>query len=311
MRELIHQLPKAELHVHLEGAVEPETLREIAPLLTGEEIRARYSYEDFGQFLTNFGWVASHLREPAHYAIATRRLLERLQAQNVRYAEITLSAGVVLWKGQDLASVHEAVRQAAKESPIEVWWIWDAVRQWGGDAAQRVAEMATERATDGVIAFGLGGDEAQGPAKQFRKVFAFAKKRGLRLVCHAGEMLGAESVWQALEAGAERIGHGIGAIEDSRLVRYMAGASVPLEICITSNFKTGAARKWGEYPLRRLLDAGVPVILNTDDPAMFQTSLEAEYERAWREFGVAEDKLRAIAQNGFRCAFGWNRAVPA
>lgn len=296
-------LKKAELHVHLEGSIEPETLREIAPALSLEEIRVRYSHDSFDEFLQNFGWVAKHLKQPRDYAIATRRLLERLHSQNVTYAEITLSAGVVLWKGQDPAAVHDAVREAAASSPVEVHWIWDAVRQWGVEKAAQVAEMAADRVEDGVVAFGLGGDEANGPARDFASVFAYAGKRGLRLVCHAGEALGADSVWQALEVGAERIGHGIGSIEDPMLVRHLRDRRIPLEICPSSNFATGAAARHGEYPLRRLVEAGVPVVLNTDDPAMFHCTLNGEYRRAGDEFGLDETQLRALAGNSFRYAF--------
>lgn len=197
MREFIQQLEKAELHVHLEGSIEPATLLEIAPSLSPEEVMARYQYESFGEFLKNFGWVARHLSEPEHYAIATRRLLQRLEEQNVRYAEITLSAGVILWKGQDPAAVHQAVREAAASSSVRTYWIWDAVRQWGVGRAWQAMELAAARVNDGVIAFGLGGDEANGPARDFAPVFLEARQRGLHLLCHAGEVTNADSVWQA------------------------------------------------------------------------------------------------------------------
>jgi aminodeoxyfutalosine deaminase len=303
MIEFIQQLPKAELHVHLEGSIEPETLLEICPSLTMDQVRQRYTYDTFTGFLQNFGWVARHLQKPEDYAIATRRLLERLEQQNVRYAEINLSAGVVLWKDQDLAAVHDAVRAAAAESPIETQWIWDAVRQWGVPAAQRVAEMAAERVNDGVVAFGLGGDESNGAAKDFAGPFRYAKDRGLRLVCHAGEVLGSESVWQALEVGAERIGHGVGAMEDSALIRYMADTKVPVEICMSSNVCTGAIARLQEHPVRKLFDAGVPIILNTDDPPMFHTTLAREYEIAAEVFGFTEPELAQVAANGFQYAF--------
>jgi aminodeoxyfutalosine deaminase len=303
MIEFIQRLPKAELHVHLEGSIEPATLLEICPSLTMDEVQQRYTYDTFAAFLQNFGWVARHLQKPEDYAIATRRLLECMEQQNVRYAEINLSAGVVLWKGQDLAAVHDAVRAAAAESPIETQWIWDAVRQWGVPAAQRVAEMAVERANDGVVAFGLGGDESNGAAKDFACPFRYAKDHGLRLVCHAGEVMGSESVWQALEVGAERIGHGVGAIEDSGLIRYMADTKVPVEICISSNACTGAIARVEEHPVRKMFDAGVPIILNTDDPPMFHTTLTREYEIAAEVFGFTEAELSQVAQNGFNYAF--------
>lgn len=303
MLEFIQQLPKAELHVHLEGSIEPETLLEICPALTIDEVRGRYTYDTFAGFLQNFGWVARHLKTPRDYAIATRRFLERLEAQNVRYAEINLSAGVVLWKEQDLAAVHDAVRAAAAGSTVETKWIWDAVRQWGVPLAQRVAEMAAERVQDGVVAFGLGGDESNGPARDYAATFAYAKSHGLRLVCHAGEVMGSESVWQALEVGAERIGHGVGAMEDTGLIRYLADTKVCVEVCISSNVCTGAVSRVEEHPVRKMFDAGVPIVLNTDDPPMFHATLNGEYEIAARVFGFSEEELRQVAENGFRYGF--------
>jgi len=303
MREFIQRLPKAELHVHLEGSIEPATLLEIAPHLSHSEVEARYQYSTFSEFLKNFGWVAKHLSQPEHYAIATRRLLQRLEEQNVQYAEITLSAGVILWKNQDPAAVHQAVREAADASPVRTYWIWDAVRQWGVDRAWQAMELAAARVNDGVIAFGLGGDEANGPARDYAQLFGEARARGLRLLCHAGEVTDAASVWDALEIGAERIGHGIRAIDDPALVRRLATQNIPLEVCPTSNLRTGAVASLSQHPLRKLFDAGVPVILNTDDPPMFHTTLENEYALAAEHFAFTESELAQLAENSFRYAF--------
>lgn len=303
MSSYIPSLEKAELHVHLEGSIEPETLAEIAPQLTLDEIRGRYRYDSFLQFLKNFGWVATHLAEPRHYAIATERLLENLERQNVRYAEITLSAGVVFRKGQDLTAIHQAVREAAASSRVEVQWIWDAVRQWGVSAAQQVAEAAAAHRNQGVVAFGLGGDEAAGPAREFQGVFAWARDHGLRLVCHAGEVTNADSIWQAIECGAERVGHGIRAVDDPTLLRYLAEKNIPLEVSISSNVCLGNVPSLAEHPVRRIFDAGVPLILNTDDPPMFGTTLMREFEIAAETFGFSEEELRSVAANGFRYAF--------
>src|SRR5580704_11947008 len=174
MDDFLETLPKAELHLHLEGSVEPETLHELDPATSLEECRAIYSYPDFDAFLKAFGAVGKRLRTPEDYALVTRRLLERLAAQNVRYAEIILAAGVVLWKGQEFAPIYDAVRAAAAGSPVKVLWILDAVRQFGVDQAMQVAEWAAERAADGVVALGIGGSEERGPAEWFTEVFRFA-----------------------------------------------------------------------------------------------------------------------------------------
>jgi aminodeoxyfutalosine deaminase len=299
----LRQEPKAELHVHLEGSVEPETLREIDPSLTGEELEAGYAYTDFLGFLKAYAWVARKLSKPEHYAIATRRLLERLHEQNVTYAEITISAGVVLWKGEEFAPVYAAVQREAERSHVDVRWILDAVRQFPVEDAWQVARLAAERVGDGAVAIGIGGDEARGPARLFGEVFAWAHDHGLRLHAHAGESAGPESIWEALDIGAERIGHGISAIRDPNLMEFLRANQVPLEICLTSNVLTGVVRSLDQHPVRTIYELGVPIILNTDDPALFRTSLLEEYEIAQKRFGFGESELHGVIRNGFRFAF--------
>lgn len=278
-------------------------MRELDPSLDRETLRAMYHFTGFQGFLETYKRIAARLRTPEHYALITRRLLARLVEQNVRYAEITLSAGVVLWQQQEFVPIYAAVRAAAREYPIEVYWILDAVRHFGAEPAMRVAELAAERVDDGVVAFGIGGDEARGPAEWFAAVYQFAKRAGLRLTAHAGETMGPASVWAALEIGAERIGHGIRAVEDPALLARLRASGIPLEVCITSNVMTGAAASLEAHPVRKLYDAGVAITLNTDDPGLFATSLCAEYELAARQFGFSEAELRGIAENGFRYGF--------
>jgi adenosine deaminase/aminodeoxyfutalosine deaminase len=303
MADFLPELPKAELHLHLEGSIEPETLHELDPGTPVEEFRALYSYTDFEGFLRAFGAIGKRLQTPADYALITRHLLERLASQNVRYAEIILAAGVVLWKRQEFAPVYEAVREAAAGSPVKVRWILDAVRQFGAEHVMQVAKLAAERVDQGVVAFGIGGSEERGPAEWFTEAFAFAKAAGLRLTAHAGEGSGPESVWAALKLGAERIGHGIASVRDPELLRHLRERGIPLEICITSNLATGVVKRIEDHPLRRLYDAGVPIVLSTDDPAMFRCTLVGEYRLAAEAFGFSEAELRDIAGNGFRYAF--------
>ncbi len=304
MDDFLLQLPKAELHLHLEGSVEPETLHELDPATPVEEFRALYRYDDFDAFLRAFGAVGKLLRTPEDYGLIACRLLERLAAQNVRYAEIILAAGVVLWKEQEFAPVFEAVREAAAGSPVEVRWILDAVRQFGVEHAMAVAKLAAERVDRQVVAFGIGGSEERGPAEWFTQVFAFAKSAGLHLTAHAGESMGPESIWAALRLGAERIGHGIAAVRDEELMRHLRDHDIPLEICLTSNLVTGVVERLEDHPVRRLFDAGVPIVLSTDDPAMFGCTLVGEYQLAARQFGFSETELRKIADNGWRYRFG-------
>ncbi|MGP0073135.1 MAG: adenosine deaminase [Bryobacteraceae bacterium] len=293
-------MKKAELHVHLEGSIGPETLMAIDPSLAPEEIEAHLSCSSFPEFLQDYIWVNKKLEKPEHYALATRHLLNSLARQHVTYAEITLSAGVVLWKEQDLAAVYDAVWRESQQSRVRTFWILDAIRQFGPEKGMAVAEFAVSRRSQGVIAYGIGGDEVRGPAHWFRDVFAYARDGGLRLVCHAGETAGPESVWGALAIGAERIGHGIAAAKDPRLMAQLRESNVPLEVCISSNVCTGAVHSLQTHPIRALYDAGVPITIHTDDPAFFRTTLTREYELAEQTFGLPADELAA---NSFRYAF--------
>jgi aminodeoxyfutalosine deaminase len=279
------------------------TLKQIDPSLSDAGIAANLEYFDFAGFMRSFVWVNRKLQTPEHYAMVACSLFQSLHAEGVTYAEVTLSAGVVLWKKQDLGAVFQAVSEEAARSPIPIRWILDATRQWGADAAAPVFEFAADHIKDGVVAIGLGGFEAEGPALWYRDLFAEARKKGLRLTCHAGETTNPKSIWDALEIGAERIGHGIRAVKDSGLITHLCEFAVPLEISITSNVRTGAVGSLDVHPLRTLFDAGVPVILNTDDPAIFNCTLTDEYALAATRFGFSEAELQHLAQQSFRYAF--------
>jgi adenosine deaminase/aminodeoxyfutalosine deaminase len=314
----IASLPKAELHLHLEGTIEPETAVELAVrhavALTAQDVAAKYAPGDFAQFIEAFKWVTSLLRTPADYALITGRLAEQLLAQNVVYAEVTLSVGVMLLRKQDPLANYAEIRRAAapfEARGLRLNWIFDAARQFGVPAAMEVAKFAAECARHGVVAFGIGGDELAFPPHDFVPVYEFARSAGLQPLIHAGETGDAQAVRDAIEMlGAVRIGHGIAAMHDARLMDELTKRGVVLEICPTSNLRTGAlARQLGrpyanmeDHPLRRFFDAGVPVTLASDDPAMFGTSLLGEYQAAG-QIGMNLAELRRLVQMGFQRAF--------
>ncbi|MCW5962916.1 MAG: adenosine deaminase [Bryobacterales bacterium] len=301
--DFLAKLPKAELHLHLEGAAEPRVIQRIQPALGLDEIRGHYRYTNFPAFLQSFKWVARHLARPEHYALVAEDLFATLRAQNVRYAEIMLSVGVLFWKGQDAAATFEALAEAARHAGFPVRWIFDAIRQFPVEDARRVLELALRYQDRGVVAFGIGGNEELGPARNFHAVFAEAREAGLRLTIHGGESTGPESIWEALEGGADRIGHGIRAVDDPLLVRHLAEQQIPLEISISSNVLTGSVPGIAAHPVRRLFEAGIPIVLNTDDPAMFHTSLTREFLVAHEEMGFSLAELGTVAANAFRFAF--------
>lgn len=315
---LIHALPKAELHVHLEGGIELETARLLAGdnkvirKETEERFRAwqarQFRYGSLREFLEAFKRAALQLASPVDYALAANGLFIRLESQNVRYAEITLSAGVILWKKQSLPAIFEAVSQATREfathSKLRVKWIFDAIRHFGADHAREVLGWARIFRDDGVIAFGIGGDEERGPAALFKDIYEEARGVGLHTTAHAGECGSAESVRQAVEMlGAERIGHGTAAARDPDVMRLLSERRIPVEVCLSSNAATGLIETLDAHPLRRFLDAGVEVTLNTDDPAMFGTSLENEIALATRTFALTEDEITLILKSAISNSF--------
>jgi aminodeoxyfutalosine deaminase len=308
----ILSLPKAELHLHLEGSIEPSTLLELRLRHGMEgaslaEVDQLYSYQDFKGFLAAFKDVTGHLRAPEDYELIVYRLMERLKAQNVRHAEVVVSVGVCLWRKQDFAALFEGLergrQRGEKDFGVSLLWIFDAIRQFGVEKAQPVLDLAIQFHDRNVAAFGIGGDERAGPPEWFAPVYARAAEHGLHLTAHAGESAGPESIWGALNLKAERIGHGLTADQDAELIEELAERQVPVEICVTSNLRTGCCAELAKHPVRRYFDQGLMLTLNSDDPAMFRTSLVEEYALVQEAFGFTDEHLRELARNSFEASF--------
>jgi adenosine deaminase/aminodeoxyfutalosine deaminase len=309
---LILSLPKAELHLHLEGSIEPPTLLELRQRhgMQGAslpEVEQLYNYKDFAGFLSAFKDVTGHLQTPEDYELITYRLMERLKAQNVLHAEVIVSVGVCLWRKQEFSAVFEGLergrQRGEKDFGVSVLWIFDAIRQFGAEKAQSVLDLAVKFRDRNVVAFGIGGDEAAGPPEWFTGVYQRAAEHGLHLTAHAGESVGPDSVWGALNLKAERIGHGLTAGQDPELIEELASRQVPIEICVTSNLRTACCAEVSQHPMRRYFDQGLMLTLNSDDPAMFRTSLVGEYALVQEAFGFTDEHLRELARNSFEASF--------
>jgi adenosine deaminase/aminodeoxyfutalosine deaminase len=308
----VRSLPKAELHLHLEGAIEPSALLEIQrdhglKNSTLADVQKLYQYSDFASFLIAFRDISEHLKVPADYELITYRLMERLKAENVLHAEVYVSVGVCLYRKQDFAPIFEGLErgraQGERDFGVSLLWIFDAVRHFGSAEAQHVAELAARYRDRNVVGFGIGGDEKRAGPELFREVYSYCAEHELRLTAHAGETAGPESIWGALNLRVERIGHGLTAQQDPDLIQELAQRQVPVEICVTSNVKTGVCASLGDHPVRRYFDEGLMVTINTDDPAVFGTSLSQEYQLVQENFGFTDEHLRELARNSFEAAF--------
>jgi aminodeoxyfutalosine deaminase len=311
----LRSLPKTELHLHLEGTVSPKTLLELSQRhddhhMSLEEAQALYHYTDFTGFLMAFKAVSERLRAPEDYELITYRMLEHLAAQGVVHAEVYVSVGVVYyWRRIEFEPLFYAMEtaraRAEQEFGITVYWIFDAVRHFGPEEAARVFRKAAELRLryPSVVGIGIGGDERRTGAEPFRELYQEAREAGLRLTAHAGETVGPESIWAALNIGAERIGHGLTAQLDPDLIQILAERQIPVEVCISSNLRTGCCPALEQHPVKRYFDAGVMVTLNSDDPAMFESDLENEYRLAHDAFGFTPEHLRELAANSVEASF--------
>ena len=333
---LIRQAPKAELHVHLRGAMPghffAELLRKYSPsealagaprrhvelfrncphLLPflsdagdpGEQAGNLFRFEDFNQFLASYLFSSYFVREIADFRNLIQAVRQELAAQNVVYAEVTVSLGEYVNQGLDIVELIEAMDEASRApSQVRLRWIVDLVRDLGPVATMDTLRQVVKNRTESVVAITLGGAEHRFPPEPFAEHYRVARDAGLRLTVHAGEAAGPESVWGAIRSlGVERIGHGVRSIEDPRLIDYLAEKQIPLEVCLTSNICTGVYCSYEEHPVRRLYEAGVAISINTDDPSFFGTSLAAEFEHLGA-LGFSDDELQDLLTNGFRHAF--------
>ena len=312
LREFVQRMPKAELHVHLEGSIRPSTLLMLAER-NGINLPARdeigllnfYRFRDFPHFIQIYATITGCLRTPEDYQLIAYEFGADCANQNIRYSEVTFSIATnQRMTGLDWNDILDGINagrlQAKRDFGVEIRWVIDIVRDQP-ETQKEVLEIALAARDLGCVALGLGGNEAGFPPELFVETFMQAQKAGLPRVPHAGESLGAASVWTAIDhLQATRIGHGVRSIEDTLLVHELVRRGVPLEICPTSNIRLGIYEDFQAHPLRKLWDAGVAITIGSDDPPMFNTDLCQEYRVLVDHFCFTEDELEKISLNGLR-----------
>jgi len=320
IREFVRGLPKAELHVHHVGSASARIVSELAARHPGtvpsdlEELQRFFEFRDFAHFIEVYLAVVALIRTPEDIHYLTYEVAREMATeQQVRYAELTCTPYTSVRPDSDevgmpiegYSEALEAARvEAERDFGLVLRWIYDIPGESGVPAADATLEYAVRHRTEGLVGFGLGGPEIGVPRAQFQPHFDAARAAGLRSVPHAGETTGPQTVWDALDLlGAERIGHGTSAAQDPALLARLADSGVPLEVCPSSNVATRAVASLAEHPLPVFRDAGVVVTVNSDDPPMFGTTLNREYEIAADLLGLDTEGVRELARTAVRASY--------
>lgn len=320
--DFVRALPKAELHLHLEGTVNPTTLVELsrrvdAVPMTLDQAEAVYNYSDFTGFINAFSTVTKKMAGPGEYELVTTRMIEQLSAAGVVHAEVYISVGELFrarkstkeTDGDVFLKTMDAIERSRIQGEIDhgvtIYWLMDSSRQEGIEEAERVFHTVEKFRTryPSIIGLGLGGDERVHASEPFRGLYAEAARLNFRLTNHAGENTPASFIWEALSIGSERLGHVCSAIEDPALLEELARRQIPVELNPTSNIRLGNCVSFKEHPLRKLFDMGILVTLNSDDPGFFGSSVANEYCLAHTELHFTKDELKMLARNSFTSSF--------
>src|SRR6478609_6509542 len=313
--DFIARLPKAELHVHHVGSASPRIVSELATRHPGavpsdpEALTEFFAFRDFAHFIEVYLAVVDLIRTPEDVRLLTYEIArEMAEVQQVRYAELTVTPHTSVLTGIPIEAFTEAIEDARvaaeRDLGIVLRWIYDIPGEFGVPAADATLGYALDHGPESLIGFGLGGPEVGVPRPQFESHFAAARAAGLRSIPHAGETTGPQTVWDALRhLGAERIGHGTSSAQDPALLAHLAEHRIPLEVCPSSNIATRAVATLEEHPLRTFVDAGVVVTINSDDPPMFGTTLNREYQIAADLLDLDESGLAEIARTAIRVSF--------
>ncbi|MEU6032543.1 adenosine deaminase [Streptomyces tauricus] len=317
LHAFIAGLPKAELHVHHVGSASPRIVSELAARHPDSKVPSDpealvdyFTFTDFAHFIDVYLSVVDLIRTPEDVRLLTYEVARDMARQQIRYAELTITPFSSTRRGIDEGAFMDAIEDARIASEADfgtiLRWCFDIPGEAGLESAEETVRLATtdKLRPEGLVSFGLGGPEIGVPRPQFKPYFDRAIAAGLHSVPHAGETTGPETVWAALtDLRAERIGHGTSSARDPKLLAHLAEHRIPLEVCPTSNIATRAVRTLDEHPMKRFVEAGVVVTVNSDDPPMFGTDLNNEYAVAARLLDLDERGLAALAKNAVDVSF--------
>ena len=317
LEQFIREMPKVELHLHLEGAIPLPTLLNFIQkrgknisIMNLKDLKKRLTFSNFTQFLKIWLWKNSFITEYDDFEELSYQVLKSLNEQNVKYAEVFYSPRDFTFRNKRLSaagiteSLIKGKERAFDDFGIRSELIVDIVRDYGPRLGLNLVKELTGYLGQGLIGIGLGGNEKLFPPGLFFKVYREAKERGFRLTAHAGEADGAKSIWAALDKlGIERIGHGLRAYEDPRLIDYLRERQTPLEMCVVSNIKTQVCKSFKEHPIKNYFKEGLVVTINSDDPSMFDTSITNEYLVLIQKFGFSLEEIRKVNFNSIEASF--------
>ncbi|MGD1007091.1 MAG: adenosine deaminase [Ignavibacteriaceae bacterium] len=313
--DMIIEMPKAEIHLHLEGAFTFDFLFSLIQKYGGdseidsiEDLRKKFVFKDFSHFIRTWLWKNKFYREPEDFEESAYQTIKNLALQNVIYAEVFFSPWDFISNGSKIEEITEAtisgIRRAEREYLTKCVLIADIVRNYGAETSIQRLNQITPYLNKGIIGIGLGGSEKEFPPVLFKDAFLEAKKRGFRTTVHAGEAAGAESVWSAIsDLHAERIGHGVRAIEDTELINYLLDKQIPLEVCITSNLKTKVFGTLQEHPFDYMYKKGLNVSVNSDDPPMFGANITGELLLLHEKLNYPMKDLVALTKKAIGASF--------
>jgi len=295
------QLPKIELHLHLEGAIPLSTLWHLVQKYGGDipsekALKHKFEYKDFAHFIETWVWKNQFLREYEDFTFIAEAVARDLASQKIYYAEVFFSPADFWRQRLETQRIAEAIRRGLeKVDEIEIALVVDFVRDFGPERAKKTLVEVNEVKQLGIIGVGIGGSEQDFPPEAFEEVYARARKLGFRTSAHAGEAAGPQSVWGAIRClEVDRIGHGTRVEEDERLLDYLVEQKIPIEMCPISNVRTGVVKSYQEHPVRRYFDRGVIMSINTDDPKMFGNSLAEEFKLLVEKKGFTSEEIKSL-----------------